>query len=722
MVFPVLLVCCLAALGAHTSEAGGGSFDPPPPDTATRCNHSADRRSDFGPSRLFNDPTLGDGVIDPGLAVYLRTIDEIKELQLQDLNITFQDCTFEDPCLEPVPPDSSGVRVIKGSFESGVMVMPTCQAMVSFIGQEFPHIETAPEPGIEGDLQALLDEVIPVSMVHDFEVIVPGDPATFDWMSERAGFAIVGVTQHGEKNPRKVEPLGRRLRGMATYYGVPAVHVTDVLTFQLLTCADPDYCDPSEEDPLGYVTGNTLLRLTSAFVAAVGYYGVPLTDELEQFVNSCFGMYPYIQAYAGSITFARRMLEKLAVDAGFPGAPGHVASRIITGGGSKDGLAAALALDVDDRIHAVTVSGGDIIDQVGIDGYYERINKDWGRCGYEEDWIYMPGASVCALPYLRETVIGEAYIDCWSLYKIIPQYSDRGGETPSVIWKWSTHDLHYPLGSTHDFWWNTEAFSSIWHRQLIAVNHDHGGVYDPGPGEPYFRPYGGWNLLLERLINGREPVDVSIEWEYDDPLAPTAVTVTGAITSPDGHPVEGARYFVARSTDRNFSIAKGIEGPEWSMEFPFTRMGNEGLLREGPYGPEGNYYGGFAWTYAATNSKGQPVAVDGAVIEDPWGSGNDEVVYLYPFPPEECGIPEGLMEDSGFFVRYPVEQHHLTAGEFGIDSRIEFRITIPVDAGRAAAVLMYGWDRDRSGRVTYDFSRYFIACEQLTTFEECSCM
>lgn len=171
---------------------------------------------------------------------------------------------------------------------------------------------------------------------------------------------------------------------------------------------------------------------------------------------------------------------------GHPSPVGEVATRIITGGGSKDGMASSLALDVDDRIVALNTSGGNIVDQAGPQGYFQRFKDDWQRCGDEVDWKYMPVANANVLAWTRHMPGAEPHLRYWDLYNIAPQYGDRPGEKPIVLWKWSTHDLHYPLGAQQDFWWSSPNFEGLWLRQVISVNHDHGGTYEPGADEPEF--------------------------------------------------------------------------------------------------------------------------------------------------------------------------------------------------------------------------------------------
>jgi len=700
---------------------------------------TAGAQVDYGPSGLFTDPALGDGVLPSELAAHLRTIDEIKDLSLEDLRHEHGGWNPVNPHVEddiqvPSMPGYHTVTVYNGEFTSGVYVAPRAQALVDYVGKDFPHFPKEPTPGLKGNLGHLANNIMPVYLNHSYEVILPGLPGDFDWNSPLAGYGVVAVTQHADPDPETIEAMGRKSRQIAVKYGLPVLHVEDLLTFSRMTCADEDghFCNyPNER--LGYSGGNDLIRLTTSLLPALEENGVPISDPEHRFVFASFAMYAYAQAYTGSVTFLRRALEALAeYELGGPPPPG-LAAKVVTGGGSKDGGAALYATDVDDRIVAAFPSGFDILDVAGEGGFVDRWRTNWGRCGDEEDWVYIPGPDACSLGWLNQTPGGEAFLQYWDLYNIIPQYDtsfDHGGGMRDLfmVYKWSTHDLHYPLGSSLDFWWDSPNFDELDYRHSISVNHDHGGSYEPdaGAGEPDEPELGGWDLMLGRLLDGREPVDIRIAWEYDDPVTPTEVIVTGTITSPDGHPVEGGRYFVAQSEDRNFSLAEGIESIEWSPypELPFSKLGNEGLMQDGPYGPEGSTYGGFSWTYVATNDAGDPVDEYGNVIQEPWGAGNDEVIYLYPFPPDVHGWspPPGVMENSGLFVRYPLQQHlQVTSGTFGVDSEVGFEVTLPLDPDRAMAVFFNGWDRDPTGNVTRDFSRFFIANEQEKLDPDCGC-
>ncbi len=690
--------------------------------------------TDYGPSSLFDADDLAK-VVAPELAPYFLTLEEIKQLDLEQLQHSptepsaKNDCGWlAKPCDEQVEvpslPGQHHVDVYTGKFVSGAYVAPTAQAVVDFVGKKFPHFALEPTAGLVADWDELLARTYPVDLNHSYELIVPDD---IDW--DRAAHGVVAVTQHSSANPETTMPMQTRARQIAVKYRLPVLHVLDLISFQKLTCSDrvafPDCpANPNgKSDPLGYNSGNDLIRLTIAVYPFADMAGVPTTEPDYQFLYATFAMYGYARAYMGSATFAKRMLESVYEHTRAAPAPADLASKIVTAGGSKDGGAVLYATDADDRIVAAHPGGFDILDIAGEGGFIERWHSDWERCGDEEDWVYIPGPSQAILPWLRVTSGGEAFRRYWDLFDIIPQYDSSFANGPDgkrdlfMVYRYSTHDLHYPLGGSQRFWWESPAFDQLSYRTLVSINHDHGGDYEPGQGEGEWMELGGWDLMLARTLEQREPVMVTMNRpELDDEANPKQIIISGTLSS--SHGVEGARLFVAQSTDRNFSLTRGIELPDWSLELPFSRLGNEGLRNAGPRGPEGSHYGGFSWTYVATTPTTlKPVSVEAKIIADPWGENGDQVVYLYAFPPEGLAMSEDL-ERAGFFVRSEIGAAHIAPGKLG-DSQLSYRVTVEYDPDRAKAIMVGAWDRDAQGRVTWDFSRYAIVNEQPATPPPC---
>lgn len=677
---------------------------------------------DHGPSPLFNDETLGDAVA-PHLAPYFLTLDQIKALDLDQLGHApakpnSSDCGWLDkPCVEQVAlgslPGDHEVTVYKGDFVSGVYAAPTAQALVDFVGQPFSHFPLQPKAGLKGNFEALAEQIYPVDLNHSYELIIP---ANIDW--SRANYGAVAVTQHKAPNPETIMAMQTKSRQIAVKYRLPVLHVLDLISFKRLTCTDrktfPDCpANPdSKIDPLGYFSGNNLIRMTSVMFPVADLAGVPTTTKDYDYLQATFAMYAYARAYIGSNTFLKRMLERVYTHLGKGDPPADLADNIVTAGGSKDGGAVLYATDVDDRIVAAQPGGFDILDIAGAGGFVERFGTDWGRCGGETDWVYIPGPSQAVLPWYRLTEAGARFLDTWDLFNIIPEYDTSFDNGPEglrdlfMVYRYSTHDLHYPLGSTLRFWWDSPGFDQLNHRQLVAINHDHGGAYEPAAEEGAWMELDGWDLMLTRIFDQREPVQVRIDAPE---LIDDTIVVSGVASSADA--VGGIRLFVAQSLDRNFSLARGIELPDWSKEFPFSRLGNEGQMSKGPRGPEGSNYGGFSWTYVATTPSSQkPVNKSASVIADPWGDDHDEVVYLYAFPPEELPMSKDL-ERTGFFIRKIVGSEHLTSGSYG-DKEVRFRYELPHDPKRASAILVGAWDTDQSGTASWAFSRYDIVNEQ----------
>jgi hypothetical protein len=687
---------------------------------------------DTGPSVLFSDPDLTQGgVLDPKLAPYYKTIDQIREMTLADLgNVYGKECPPQRPCKGTVEIRSKPVpqpyQLIRGTFRSGVWAAPTAQGIVDYLGKKFSHFDLIPSPGAQDDLDRLLGTMMPVSLSHDYELILPEDMGQQQPLADRMRIAVLAVTQHATGNVwENTESMGRKARQIAVKYRVPVLHVRDLLSFGKMKCAEPSLCHGKTD--LGYLSGNDALRVSVELFPALEKNGVDLTATKHRFFFATFAMYAYAQAYAGSITLAQRLLEEAAQRQGIAVPRGYLGSRIITGGGSKDGAATLYVTDVDRRIVASFPSGADALDLAGDEGYYARFASDWGRCGDEEDFVHMPGPSPCGLGWLRHAPGGLLYQRIWNFAQFLPKlatsYPGPSGQRDLfMVYKWSTHDLHYPLGTTQQFWWDTPNFGALPLRQVIAVNHDHGGEYEPDlqGGEPSFMELTAWDLMLSRVLYGRQSVDIEIEQPVlDDPANPKQIIVRGTIHSPDGNPVEGARYFVAKSRDRDFSLSTGIELPPWSdPTFPFSQLNAQD---HGAIGPEGSDYGGFCYTWAQTNAKREPVDQNGAPLSDPWGDGHQEVRYLYPFPPAGYVAPTGVLESSGLFVRYPVTQQDLVApGRFGVDSTVRFEIRLEYDPSRATAVFVAGWDKDAAGEATYDFSRYRIVNQQPAKFQ-CPC-
>jgi len=153
---------------------------------------TAGAQLDYGPSVLFTDPALGDGVLPSELAAHLRTIDEIKSLTEDDFRHEFGAWNPLNPNVEDnielpsKPGEVFTVTVYNGDFTSGVYVAPRAQALVDYVGRDFPHFKKKPTPGLEGKLAPLANNIMPVYLNHSYEVILPGLPGEFDWYSEEA--------------------------------------------------------------------------------------------------------------------------------------------------------------------------------------------------------------------------------------------------------------------------------------------------------------------------------------------------------------------------------------------------------------------------------------------------------------------------------------------------------------------------------------------------------
>jgi hypothetical protein len=169
----------------------------------------------------------------------------------------------------------------------------------------------------------------------------------------------------------------------------------------------------------------------------------------------------------------------------------------------------------------------------------------------------------------------------------------------------------------------------------VSVNWNHGGEYRPGPGEPLCDRL---DMLLGHVVDGREMVDAELtKAEVVESRGRKLLRVE--VLAKSRYQIGGATALIAKSTDRDFSLATGLEG---LGEYGPTRGKNE----------LGANYGGHGWVYKKP---------DGAFINP----------FEYP--------------DSGLFARYPMKK----AG--GEGSR-RYVYEMPFDSKYAYAVLALAWD------------------------------
>lgn len=492
-----------------------------------------------GPKTLFHDPEIH------------PTLDEIKGRTLADLRW--------DESKEVVSKDPrTGATVVTGRFSSGTFSHFRLRNLVDYIGvpkmqfRDDKRQVLKPVPGKKGDLKALLAGRMTVSMWHPAMLVLPKN---FDPEAEASKYVFVLVSQHVNDPMTQWESIDfdmnesrRRLLDFTERYGVAGLWVGDLITLT--------HMRDKKGQTLGFPGGNELISWSTPLMAALS------ADPDYDFATKDMvlgGNYPYIVAYTSTLTLAERLIERR-----YPGT--SAGSKFIITGGSKVGAAALFTADVDDRVAALYAGGYDLFDVSSPTSTVARYETDWKICGQGTPTGFnnhIPYASIPAVArWLARHPDGIRMREIWEPM----QFARDARPDLFLLYKWSTHDLHYPIGSTVRFW--NEAGYRNPHRHNVSVNWNHGGEYRPGPGEPLCDRL---DMLLGHVVDGREMVDAELtKAEVVESRGRKLLRVE--VLAKSRYQIGGATALIAKSTDRDFSLATGLEG---LGEYGPTRGKNE---------------------------------------------------------------------------------------------------------------------------------------------------